>query len=182
VGYDGGHAPYVLVPETRFLAPIGNLDPVQAAPLTDAGITTYSAIKPALLATAREVHLSSEPRRAFERFGQGRVKSHVDVKVGDQPVRAIEIIGERDGQEYLARRFDSVGNVEVMRLTIDEAGVFHFSGSGNVAPASQPRDAPTVRVRSTLTVGEGSRTMSAQWERSQDGATWRRWMDITFER
>jgi propanol-preferring alcohol dehydrogenase len=48
VGYDGGHAPYVLVPEARFLVPIGDLDPVVAAPLTDAGITTYSAIKPAL--------------------------------------------------------------------------------------------------------------------------------------
>jgi len=48
VGYDGGHAPYVLVPDVRFLVPIGDLDPVLAAPLTDAGITTYAAIKPAL--------------------------------------------------------------------------------------------------------------------------------------
>jgi alcohol dehydrogenase, propanol-preferring len=48
VGYDGGHAPHVLVPEARFLVPIGDLDPVVAAPLTDAGITTYSAIKTAL--------------------------------------------------------------------------------------------------------------------------------------
>ncbi|HKF44417.1 MAG TPA: NAD(P)-dependent alcohol dehydrogenase [Thermoanaerobaculia bacterium] len=48
VGYDGGHAPYVFVPEERFLVPIGDLDPVLAAPLTDAGITTYTAIKPAL--------------------------------------------------------------------------------------------------------------------------------------
>jgi propanol-preferring alcohol dehydrogenase len=48
VGFDGGHAPYALVPEARFLVPIGDLDPVNAAPLTDAGITTYSAIKPAL--------------------------------------------------------------------------------------------------------------------------------------
>jgi propanol-preferring alcohol dehydrogenase len=48
VGYNGGHAPYVLVPEARFLIPIGDLDPVLAAPLTDAGITTYSAIKAAL--------------------------------------------------------------------------------------------------------------------------------------
>ncbi len=47
-GYDGGHAPFVLVPEARFLAAIGDLDPVKPAPLTDAGITTYSAIKPAL--------------------------------------------------------------------------------------------------------------------------------------
>jgi len=48
VGYDGGHAPYILVPEARFLVPIGDLDPIEAAPLTDAGITTYSAIKLAL--------------------------------------------------------------------------------------------------------------------------------------
>jgi len=48
VGFDGGHAPYILVPEARFLVPIGDLDPIEAAPLTDAGITTYSAIKPAL--------------------------------------------------------------------------------------------------------------------------------------
>ena len=48
VGYDGGHAEYVLVPEARFLVPIGDLDPIDAAPLTDAGLTTYSAIKSAL--------------------------------------------------------------------------------------------------------------------------------------
>src|ERR1043165_6856805 len=48
VGFDGGHAPYVLVPEERFLVPIGDLDPIEAAPLTDAGLTTYTAIKAAL--------------------------------------------------------------------------------------------------------------------------------------
>src|SRR6478672_1827330 len=48
VGYDGGHAPYVLVPAARFLIPIGDLDPIDAAPLTDAGLTTYTAIKAAL--------------------------------------------------------------------------------------------------------------------------------------
>jgi propanol-preferring alcohol dehydrogenase len=48
VGYDGGHAAFVLVPEARFLTPIGDLDPILAAPLTDAGVTTYSAIKPSL--------------------------------------------------------------------------------------------------------------------------------------
>jgi D-arabinose 1-dehydrogenase-like Zn-dependent alcohol dehydrogenase len=28
--------------------PLGDLDPIVAAPLTDAGLTTYTAIKPAL--------------------------------------------------------------------------------------------------------------------------------------
>ena len=35
--HDGGMAEYLLVPSTRFLIPLGNLDPREAAPLTDAG-------------------------------------------------------------------------------------------------------------------------------------------------
>ena len=46
-GFDGGLAEYVLV-EARFVVPMGDFDPVLAAPLTDAGLTTYTAIKPAL--------------------------------------------------------------------------------------------------------------------------------------
>jgi propanol-preferring alcohol dehydrogenase len=47
VGFDGGLAEYILV-EARFVVPMGDFDPVLAAPLTDAGLTTYTAIKPAL--------------------------------------------------------------------------------------------------------------------------------------
>jgi propanol-preferring alcohol dehydrogenase len=45
LGFDGGLADYLLVPSPRWLVPIGDLDPVQAAPLTDAGLTSYHAIK-----------------------------------------------------------------------------------------------------------------------------------------
>jgi propanol-preferring alcohol dehydrogenase len=45
LGIDGGLAEYVLVPSPRLLVPIGDLDPVEAAPLTDAGLTSYHAIK-----------------------------------------------------------------------------------------------------------------------------------------
>ena len=48
LGLDGGMAPYLLVPSARWLVPIGDLDPVQAAPLTDAGLTPYHAVKRAL--------------------------------------------------------------------------------------------------------------------------------------
>jgi propanol-preferring alcohol dehydrogenase len=41
-------AEYMLVPSTRFLVPLGNLSPVKAAPLTDAALTPYHAIKRAL--------------------------------------------------------------------------------------------------------------------------------------
>jgi hypothetical protein len=55
---------------------------------------------------------------------------HVDVTVGDQEVRAIEVIGEpaSDGGGFLARSFDDQGNAEVMRVTVDDEGVFHFTG------------------------------------------------------
>jgi propanol-preferring alcohol dehydrogenase len=48
LGFDGGLADYVLVPSARLLVPIGDLDPVRAAPLTDAALTSYHAIKPEL--------------------------------------------------------------------------------------------------------------------------------------
>jgi propanol-preferring alcohol dehydrogenase len=46
--YDGGMAHYLLVPATRFLVPLGNLDPRDAAPLSDAALTSYHAIKRSL--------------------------------------------------------------------------------------------------------------------------------------
>jgi hypothetical protein len=108
---------------------------------------------------------------------------HVDVTVGDQPVRAIEIIGEPDGSGgFLARSFDSEGDAGVMHLTIDHDGVFRFVGSGDIAPAAQPTSAQTARVRSTLRIGSDRQSMTALWERSEDGSTWHRWMDITFVR
>ena len=48
LGLDGGFAPFMLVPNPRHLIPIGELDPVDAAPLTDAGLTSYHAIKRSL--------------------------------------------------------------------------------------------------------------------------------------
>ena len=48
LGLDGGMAPSMLVPDARLLVPIGDLDPVEAAPLTDAGLTTYHAVKRSL--------------------------------------------------------------------------------------------------------------------------------------
>ena len=44
VGIDGGLAPFLLAPRHE-LVPIGALDPVQVAPLTDAGVTAYRAVQ-----------------------------------------------------------------------------------------------------------------------------------------
>lgn len=48
LGSDGGMAEYMLVPSPRLLVPLGKLDPVEAAPLADAALTPYHAIKAAL--------------------------------------------------------------------------------------------------------------------------------------
>jgi alcohol dehydrogenase, propanol-preferring len=44
-GRDGGLAPFVLVDSTRAVIKLGTLDPVAAGPLTDAGATSYHAVR-----------------------------------------------------------------------------------------------------------------------------------------
>ncbi|MEV7527183.1 NAD(P)-dependent alcohol dehydrogenase [Agrococcus sediminis] len=48
LGRDGAMAEYMLVDTARHLVPIGDLDPVRAASLTDAALTPYEAIKKVL--------------------------------------------------------------------------------------------------------------------------------------
>ena len=46
LGMDGGMADYLLVPDARHLVPLPDgLDPAHAAPLTDAGLTPYHAVR-----------------------------------------------------------------------------------------------------------------------------------------
>jgi hypothetical protein len=108
----------------------------------------------------------------------------VDVTVGSEEVRAVEVVGEPTAQEgvFLARSYDNQGNAEVMEVTVDDDGVFHFSGGPDIAPAAQPAGASPARVRSTLRVGSDGDSMSALWERSDDGVSWQPWMDMRFQR
>ncbi|MFO7776718.1 MAG: NAD(P)-dependent alcohol dehydrogenase [Nitriliruptoraceae bacterium] len=48
IGEPGGYAEYLVVPSTRNLIAIDDLDPATAAPLTDAALTPYRAVKHAL--------------------------------------------------------------------------------------------------------------------------------------
>lgn len=48
LGLNGGMAEFMLVPDPRFLLPLGDLDPRDAAPLTDAALTPYHAVKRSL--------------------------------------------------------------------------------------------------------------------------------------
>jgi alcohol dehydrogenase, propanol-preferring len=44
LGRDGGLAEYVVVPSARYLVPAAGVDPIRAAPLTDAALTPYHAV------------------------------------------------------------------------------------------------------------------------------------------
>ena len=73
LGFDGGMAPFMLVDSVRQLVPLGDLDPVLAAPLTDAGITPYRAI-----------------RRSIDRLGPG--SRAVVIGVGGLGHLAVQIL------------------------------------------------------------------------------------------
>jgi hypothetical protein len=121
----------------------------------------------------------------YETFPGGHFMiHHVDATVGESPVRAIEIIGEPDDQTdaVLAGAYDDQGAMTVMKVRIDDAGVCHFSGGGDIASAAQLEADITQHVRSTLEIAADRQTMTAFWERSGDGENWAAWMDIRFTR
>jgi hypothetical protein len=111
---------------------------------------------------------------------------HVDVVIGDQQVRALELIGssyDPATDAFTARAYDNLGNVTIMRARVDGQGVWRFTGGGDVAPVARPAAADAGgAVRSTLTVSPDRAGMTARWERSDDGASWKPWMDMTFTR
>ena len=111
---------------------------------------------------------------------------HVDVMIGQQPVQAIELIGEYDPttDSFTGRTYDNQGEITIMRARVDERGVWTFTGGGDVAALARPSSAADAggAVRSTLTVSPDGSGMTAKWERCDDGATWQPWMDMTFTR
>jgi alcohol dehydrogenase, propanol-preferring len=48
---DGGYAEYVLVPDVRYLVPLGKINPTRGAPLACSGLTTFSAVRKTRLAS-----------------------------------------------------------------------------------------------------------------------------------
>lgn len=95
LGSDGGMAEYMLVPSPRLLVPLDGLDPIDAAPLTDAGLTSYHAIK-------RSLHLLV-PGSAAVVIGIGGL-GHMAVQLlgALSPARVIAVDND-DGKLDLAR-------------------------------------------------------------------------------
>jgi propanol-preferring alcohol dehydrogenase len=97
LGRDGGMADYMFVPDARYLVPLGDLDPVAAAPLTDAALTPYHAV-------ARSRHLLG-PGSSAVVIGAGGL-GHMAVQI----LRAItpaKVIAVDQRQEALTVAADS---------------------------------------------------------------------------
>jgi Protein of unknown function (DUF1579) len=109
---------------------------------------------------------------------------HVDVMIGDQRVQAIELIEyDPTTDTFTGRAYDNQGDITILHARVDEHGVWTFTGGGDVAAVARPSTAAAGgAVRSTLTVSPDRGSMTAKWERSDDGATWQDWMDMTFTR
>ena len=123
LGFDGGMAPYMLVPRSRWVLPIGDLSPAEAAPLTDAGLTPYHAVK-----------------RSLGLLGAGSVAVVIGVgglgQMGVQALRALSgavtiiAVDTRDSALEMARRW---GADHTVRSGDDAAAEIRDLTSGRLA-------------------------------------------------
>jgi propanol-preferring alcohol dehydrogenase len=109
LGYDGGLAEYVRVPATRLLVPLGDLDLVAAAPLTDAALTPYHAVKPILSQLV--------PGSSALVIGVGGLGSiAVQLLRALSPVHIVAV-DVRESARALARRYGAAAALDAAGLT-----------------------------------------------------------------
>ena len=96
LGRDGGLAEYMVVPSPRLTVKLDGLDPVAAAPLADAGLTPYHAIR-------RVLHLLRPGTRAIV-IGVGGL-GHVAVQLlkALSPARVVAVDRREEALEVAAR-------------------------------------------------------------------------------
>jgi propanol-preferring alcohol dehydrogenase len=118
-GTDGGLAEYLLVPSTRYLIPLGSLDPREAAPLTDAGLTSYHAVK-------RSAHLLGPGSTAVV-IGAALCSATTVVAV-DTSEEKLKIATQMGADEGLVSGEDAVKRIKDMTRGQGAEVVFDFVG------------------------------------------------------
>jgi propanol-preferring alcohol dehydrogenase len=147
IGPDGGMAEFVRVP-AKYLLPLGDLDPVLAAPLADAGLTPQNAI-----ASAREQLTEGSTAVVIGAGGLGNVA--IQLLLASTPARIIVI--ERDelrrgqaaalGTEVLT---PEEGTAAAILERLDGLGadaVFDFVGSDSTLQLAVDSVAPGGAIR-----------------------------------
>ena len=166
LGVDGGMAEALRIPAWRAV-PIGDLDPVMAAPLTDAGLTPYHAIARSrhhltddavalvigvgglghlaiqiLRATTRATVVAVDTREAALELAD-RCGAHAVVRAGDDADREVREVSGGRGADVV---FDFVGSdvsLELAAASLRVAGELNLVGSGRgVLRTSKPGPLP----------------------------------------
>ncbi|MFY9999859.1 MAG: NAD(P)-dependent alcohol dehydrogenase [Trebonia sp.] len=176
LGPDGGYADYLLVPATRHLLPAGHLDLVKAAGLTDAGLSSYRAVKKALpyllagttavvigagglgqygvqylklMTSATVIAVETSPARR-----QLAVSLGADHAIDGSAAGSLEEIRELSGGEGPAAVLDFVGIDATMRLglaALARQGLFVLVGlAGGSVPMGFFSQAPEVAFTTSV--------------------------------
>ena len=105
----------------------------------------------------------------YEWLGRAFVIHRIDVEMGGEPVRGLEMIGPYlGGRSFATRAYDQDGGEQTSTATVDGDGVWTFRADGAEAKMSLSDDRSLALV---------------EWIRTDDGgATWRPWMRLTLSR
>jgi len=130
LGLDGGMAEYMLVPHPRLLLPLGDLDPREAAPLSDAALTPYHAIKRSLHlltpgSTAVVIGIGGLGHMAVQLLRALSPTQVIAVDVSPEKLRLAREVGAEatvePGEEAAAEILELAGNSRV-ELVVDNVG------------------------------------------------------------
>ncbi|MEU6658461.1 NAD(P)-dependent alcohol dehydrogenase [Streptomyces sp. NPDC046821] len=135
LGSPGAMAEYMIVDDARHLVPLGDLDPVQAVPLTDAGLTPYHAIKrslPKLVPGSTAVVIGTG--------GLGHVAIQILRALSPARVIALDVSEEKlalarevGAHEAILSNAESVDAVRKLTGGKGAEAVFDFVGAGPTA-------------------------------------------------
>lgn len=162
-GRDGGLAPFVVAASTREVIAIGNLDPVVAAPLTDAGATSMHAVKrclPRLGPDATAVVIGAGGLGSFAvQFLRALTDARV-IAVDTSPVRRAVATGLGAHEVVDGVAADSVGIVRELTGGAGAEAVFDFVGVDATLAAGL---AMTRQAGAFALVGAGGAALTAPW-------------------
>jgi hypothetical protein len=111
-----------------------------------------------------------EGRDLYDWLGEAFVVHRIDVDMGGERVRGVEMIGPYlgDGRGFATRAYGHDGSEQTSTSMVLSERVFTFGADG---------------ARARLEIAEDGRTGTAEWEHSDDGgATWRPWIHLRFTR
>ncbi|PRY56173.1 NAD(P)-dependent alcohol dehydrogenase [Glycomyces artemisiae] len=132
LGSPGAIAEYLIVDDARHLVPLGDLDPVQTVPLTDAGLTPYHAIKRSLpkltpgstavvIGTGGLGHVAVQVLRAV---------SAARVVALDVSEDKLELARKVGAHEAFLSNEEAAGKVKELTGGVGAQAVFDFVGVG----------------------------------------------------